>query len=48
MPLGQERGAVVRGKRELDDLTVLLLVAVAAAVGIVIGCWLGDELGLIF
>ena len=34
-------------KRELDELTILTLFFAAAALGITIGSWLGDALGLV-
>ena len=37
-----------RYPKTVDDLTAVAAVAVAALVGIALGCWLGDALGLIF
>lgn len=44
----KEGGEGVTRKRELDELTILTLFAVAALIGIVLGCWLGDLLGFVF
>lgn len=35
-------------KRELDDLTVMAGIAIAALIGIALGCWLGDVFGFLF
>lgn len=35
-------------KRTPDELTILAVFAVVALLGIVLGIWLGDVLGLVF
>lgn len=38
----------MKRRRELDDIALMAAIAVATLIGIVLGCWLGDVLGLVF